>query len=508
MELIIDKEKCTGCKVCVKVCPQMILEVVDKQVQVTDIDRCMGCFGCEEECKEQAIRLLRAPRNVTKVEIEAPLSDVTECDVAVVGAGPAGLGAAITAAKGGLKVVVFDKLPNRNMCHHNDGGVMFTLPGLTSVKNLGGGKVAFPELDLTLEGDIARRIDYLGLAGPNGISSQNDFPDDIEGLVQEKDSFLKNLANLAEKEGARLWYNAKVIDVLKEGDQVCGVKLSTGEEIKSKVLVTADGIFANITEKAGFPVNREEPWYVCGLRLQFKNKHKDLPLGYLYVLGDLEPEDEMAPDYSSAQASIAVLDTIHIAFGFLTQKRYYPAPKPLDHYAELFLKNDQRVKDVIGDRLAGEKPECIVGFRARFRKECLKDTVGNGVIAVGDAWVDDCDLGNIPSLSNGVYAGRVILDAAKKNDFSKASLDAANGFLTKPVLQYVARSKRDKLSTTVLNEEEINQWFKFLPHLHYPAISFGDKKQKGKALTKFMLGNLFRFFSLIKYSKLTKYVLG
>ena len=105
MEIILNQERCTGCGVCVRVCPQMILELVDGKMQVTDQSRCMGCFGCEDECAFDAVRVLRAPPSA-QVGIEPPPADVGQCDVAIVGAGPAGLGAAITCAKAGLNTLV------------------------------------------------------------------------------------------------------------------------------------------------------------------------------------------------------------------------------------------------------------------------------------------------------------------------------------------------------------------------------------------------------------------
>ncbi len=510
MKVIIDKEKCTGCKICVNVCPQIILEVVDKICHVKDIDHCMGCFGCEIECKEGAIKLLRAPQGVKEIEIEPPPKEIKECDVAIVGGGPAGLGAAITCARAGLDVVVFDKLPSRQLSHHNDGGVMFTLSDVTSV-NHENNTIKMPELDISLDGSIASKLSYIGMLGPDGLSSRNDFPKDLDGFIQNKTLFLKELCSLAENAGAKLWYNAKVVDILKDGNRVCGVQLDTGEEITSKVVVTADGIFADMSEKAGFPINREEPWYTCGIRYQFDKDTqtlKNLPMGYHYIFGDLEPGDEMAAGYSCCLASISVVDTIHIGLGFMTQKKNYPAPKPLEHYVKQFIKNDTRLRNIFGSELDGKKPTMMLGFRVRFRKEHLKDRVGEGVICVGDAWVDDSDMGNIPALGNGVHAGRTIVNAAKKGDFSKAALEPANEFASKQVLGYLARSKKEKLATTVLNEEELEEYFRYLPHFHYPAILFGGSKHKTIAFTKYMIGNTFRFFKLGKYPNLKNYVLG
>lgn len=506
MQVLIDDELCTACKICVNTCPQKILELVAKKtVRVTEIERCIGCFGCEDECREAAIRVRRAPQHVTDIQVEAPPEDIRHCDVAIVGAGPSGLGAAISAAKAGLDVVVFERLPNRQMSHHTDGGIMFTLPGVTSVKNAQG-SVELTDLDITLAGDIANRIEYIGLLGPDGASTINDFPDDIEGWAQNKDAFVRSLVNLAEHHGARIWYNAKVVDVLKANGRVCGVELASGEKIGASVVVTADGVGARITKKAGFPLG-EDTYYLWALTYEYPNEY-DLPLGYHYVAGGMEPADEMKRGYISAQGAIGVTDTIHVAIGFLSTKRYYPAPRPLDYYVEQLIANDKRVTDVLGERLAGKKPTVLTGCRVTFRDRPMTDTAIDGAIAVGDAWVDDCDLGNIPSLANGVFAGQVIAKAAHRNDFSKEALSPANDYISEPILSYLAHSKKDKLCSSVLNEEELDEYFKFCKHLHYPPLVFGNKAQKTKALTRFMVGNAFRFLNVVKYPKLKSYVFG
>ncbi len=60
--------------------------------------------------------------------------------------------------------------------------------------------------------------------------------------------------------------------------------------------------------------------------------------------------------------------------------------------------------------------------------------VKDGMISVGDAWVDCGEIGNVPALANGVFAGRVIIDAAKKNDFTTNALSPVKSFMNIPTL--------------------------------------------------------------------------
>lgn len=56
---IIDDEKCTGCGVCVDVCPQQIIEIIQvglkKRARVTDIELCVVCQYCQKMCPYGAV---------------------------------------------------------------------------------------------------------------------------------------------------------------------------------------------------------------------------------------------------------------------------------------------------------------------------------------------------------------------------------------------------------------------------------------------------------------------
>ncbi len=56
----IDTDACVGCKLCVHICPQMVLGMAGGYVAtVIDDSRCDLCMACEEECPENAIKVGR-----------------------------------------------------------------------------------------------------------------------------------------------------------------------------------------------------------------------------------------------------------------------------------------------------------------------------------------------------------------------------------------------------------------------------------------------------------------
>jgi Pyruvate/2-oxoacid:ferredoxin oxidoreductase delta subunit len=57
----VEKERCTGCKVCQKRCPTNAVTVADKKARV-DPNRCIGCGLCVVKCKATAITLQQRAR--------------------------------------------------------------------------------------------------------------------------------------------------------------------------------------------------------------------------------------------------------------------------------------------------------------------------------------------------------------------------------------------------------------------------------------------------------------
>lgn len=63
-KVIIDKEKCKGCMLCIGVCPVNILESTEginksgmKYVLVIDQEKCTGCTMCAVVCPDCAIEI-------------------------------------------------------------------------------------------------------------------------------------------------------------------------------------------------------------------------------------------------------------------------------------------------------------------------------------------------------------------------------------------------------------------------------------------------------------------
>ncbi len=53
--LTLDSEKCTGCGMCIEVCPHAVFTIESRRSRIIDRDACMECGACALNCVGEAI---------------------------------------------------------------------------------------------------------------------------------------------------------------------------------------------------------------------------------------------------------------------------------------------------------------------------------------------------------------------------------------------------------------------------------------------------------------------
>ncbi len=53
--LNLNSELCTGCSLCITVCPHEVFKIEQKKVHIQNKDACMECGACAKNCKTGAV---------------------------------------------------------------------------------------------------------------------------------------------------------------------------------------------------------------------------------------------------------------------------------------------------------------------------------------------------------------------------------------------------------------------------------------------------------------------
>ncbi|MTI67026.1 MAG: 4Fe-4S dicluster domain-containing protein [Firmicutes bacterium] len=55
--ITMDKDKCIGCKMCIKVCPHGVFSISEGKAFINYKDKCIECGACSKNCPKEAIKV-------------------------------------------------------------------------------------------------------------------------------------------------------------------------------------------------------------------------------------------------------------------------------------------------------------------------------------------------------------------------------------------------------------------------------------------------------------------
>ena len=309
------------------------------------------------------------------------------CDVLVVGAGPAGSSAARALAKKGLKTIIIEEDEEVGIpvqCAEGIGSYLFQYLPFEIPKN-----------------QLIWKIDGIFFWADNILIKK--IGSNWKGYSVDRNKFDKWLSQLAVKNGAELWPNTELIDL--EFDVENYVKKATVKrnkklfEIVPKILIAADGVESTVLKLLGL----------------YNPKRGDLAEVYSWEMKNLnlfEPHFEQIFTGSFTPSGYAYIfpkskDTANIGVGGI-----FPEKK-LDKYFEEFLEIDPVKKQIKKAKFVIEKSK-----KAVWNDLSNKWIYGN-VLLVGDAANQNLKPfieGILPSVICGDIVGEIAFDfITKKN---------------------------------------------------------------------------------------------
>jgi len=334
-------------------------------------------------------------------------------DSVVVGAGPAGIAAAYTMAKAGLKVLVLEK-GEKPGAKNMFGGIIFR----HHTEKLA------PEFWKTAPVErhvIEYQYWFLSKDSHLLLSHRNQkFNGQYNAFTVHRAKFDPWFAKLAEDAGAVIINRTTVDDVLVQDGTIVGVKTERGD-ILADVVIAADGVNSMLAKQAG--IREELPQDAVVLAVKEVIAIPKQRIEERFNLGTDEGVAALLVGWGPGMhAGFMYTNRDTISIGIAVSMRDLDKSKQRPNVLFEQFKNHPSIAPLIKD---GELKEYCAHLIPEGGYDYVANIYTDGMLVVGDAamlvnavnWE-----GTNLAMTSGIIAGETVIEAKKKNDFSSRTL--------------------------------------------------------------------------------------
>jgi flavin-dependent dehydrogenase len=400
-------------------------------------------------------------------------------DLVVIGAGPAGLGAACMGAERGLRTLVLERTWGPESLGHPCTGVVAPVPGHVSGRRDRQG-ICFPALGLRIPFElIVGRPTTQLYVSPSGHTFGARFPDriDVPVAAVDKGGLLRLLKERAEAHGAVIKYRTPVSGLIEENNRITGVN-ATGVAYWGRAIVSAEGTSRRFCQQAALYDDVPPPqWYVFVVSQKLLAPAADAgDVGQITTVGGHECA---FPSFGTVLVPTPGMAQVHYAVLRLGPEQ--GGGRSLWSRMEKYKRQDPRVRDL----LCGSSEVNRLAGRMVVRK-APRSSVRHGFVGAGDAIAPGGQAGIIPSILLGQRAAAVIADALDSGDVSAEALRPYQRLVSGSLLRGMAIESRMLTGLATMSDGELDRVAETLSRVNLATFFVGRPRAMLRATTRWL----------------------